>query len=279
MVKIFGVIGHPVAHSLSPVMHNAVFRSLKIDANYFSFDVEKNELQDGIKGAKALKFSGLNVTIPHKISVMKYLDIIDESAKIVNAVNTIKFDNKKTIGYNTDGIGAIKAIKKRTEIEGKKIFIFGAGGAARSIIFSALSNNAEISVYNRTEEKVDVINDEVMKKLNKRIKKVNLNNLKSELENCEIIINATSVGMFPDVNESIIDEKFMPEGKIVMDIVYNPIETKFLKYAKKRNCITIDGVDMLVYQGAESLKIWLDIEIKDDIIKIMKDAVIKELKK
>ncbi len=279
--KIFGVLGHPIEHSLSPVMHKAFFKEKKIDGYYFAFDVEDKNLGDAIHGADALKFCGLNVTIPHKISVIKYINEISEEANLINAVNTIKFDHIKNliIGYNTDGIGAIKAIEKNLNegIKGKKIFIFGAGGAARAIIFSALLNNGEISIYNRTIEKAELIRKEVTEKLNKRIKIAKNFDLKEKLKDSDIIINATSVGMFPNVDKSAINEDDIPKGKIVMDIVYNPIETKFLKFAKKRNCKVIDGVDMLVEQGAEALKIWLDMEPEEDLINIMRKAVIEKL--
>ncbi len=280
--KIFGVLGHPIEHSLSPVMHKAFFKEKKIDADYFAFDVDDKNLGNAIHGADALKFFGLNVTIPHKISVMKYINEISEEANLINAVNTIKFDYIKNliIGYNTDGIGAIKAIEKNLNegLKGKKIFICGAGGAARAIIFSALLNNAEISIYNRTSEKADLIRKEVKEKLNKQIKITKNFDLKERLKDSDIIINATSVGMFPNVDKSAINEDDIPKGKIVMDIVYNPIETKFLKFAKKRNCKVIDGVDMLVEQGAEALKIWLDIEADENLIGIMRRAVIEKLK-
>jgi len=280
--KIFGVLGHPIGHSLSPVMHKAFFKEKKINADYFAFDVDEKNLGDAIHGADALKFCGLNVTIPHKISVIKYMDEISEEARLINAVNTIKFDYVKDliIGYNTDGIGAINAIEKNLNdgLKGKKIFILGAGGAARAIIFSALSNNAEISIYNRTVEKAILIGNDVKEKLNKYLKVVHLKNLKDELKDNDIIINATSVGMFPNADECPINEYCIPKGKVVMDIVYNPIETKFLESAKKRNCMTINGVDMLVEQGAEALKIWLNMEPEEYLINIMKKSIIKKLK-
>ncbi|OQX21249.1 MAG: shikimate dehydrogenase [Candidatus Altiarchaeales archaeon A3] len=279
--KIFGVIGHPIEHSLSPVMHSAVFKEKKINADYFAFDVDEKNLCNAIHGADALKFCGLNVTIPHKISVLKYINKISEEAKLINAVNTIKFDYVENliIGYNTDGTGAIKAIEKNLNrgLKGKKIFIFGAGGAARAIIFSALQNNAEISIYNRTTEKAILIGNEIKKRLNKDVKIVENFNLKDELNDSDIIINATSVGMFPNVDKSVISKEYIPEGKVVMDIVYNPIETKFLKLAKQKNCKVIDGVDMLVYQGAESLKIWLNLQVDENLIGIMRKAVVEKL--
>lgn len=289
--KIFGIIGHPIRHSLSPVMYNVVFKEKNLNNVYIAFDVDKKNLKRSIEGAKALNFCGLNVTIPHKISVIKYLDRINGEAKLINAVNTIKFicknnddeNERMAIGYNTDGIGAIKAIEKNLNerTAGKKIFIFGAGGAARAIIFFASINNADVLMYNRTKEKAVLMQKEIKEKLNKEIKVVKKITLKDELKDSDIIINATSLGMFPDVDKSVINENnisCIPKGKVVMDIVYNPIETKFLKFAKKRNCKVIDGVDMLVYQGAEALKIWLNIEVDENLINIMKNVVVKVLK-
>lgn len=277
--KIFGVIGHPIGHSLSPVMHNAVFKEKNINAIYLPFDVDPSNLEYAIKGANALNFSGLNVTIPHKISVIKFLDEISDEAKLIGAVNVIKFD-KKIFGYNTDGIGAIKAIEEKIgKIKDKKIFIFGAGGAARAIVFSLILNGAEVVMTNRTLEKIEILKREIYEKLNKEIEVVPLNNKIEEiLKKCDVIINATSVGMFPNVNDSIIDENLIPEKKIVMDIVYTPLKTKFLKFAENKNCEIITGEKMLIYQAAEALKIWLNLS-PSDVVEIMKNAIIQELKK
>lgn len=276
--KIYGIIGHPIEHSLSPIMHNAVFKEKNINAIYLAFNVKN--LENAIKGAKSLNFSGLNVTIPYKIDVIKFLDEISEEAKLINAVNTIKFENDKISGYNTDGIGAIRAIEEKIKVKGKKIFIFGAGGAARAIIFQAILNGAEIYITNRTIEKAKILSEEVFKKLNKKIEVVkfennknnNIKNIKEILKECDIIINTTSVGMFPNVYDSIIDEDIIPENKIAMDIVYNPLQTKFLKFANNKGCEIITGEKMLIYQGAEALKIWLNLD-PSEIVEIMEKAI------
>lgn len=277
--KIFGVIGHPIEHSLSPVMHNAVFKEKNIDAIYLPFDVDKSNLEYAIKGAKVLNFYGLNVTIPHKISVIKFLDEISEEAKLIGAVNVIKFQNKKISGYNTDGIGAMRAIEEKIKIRDKKIFIFGAGGATRAIVFSSILNGAEIFITNRTFEKVENLKREIYEKLNKGIEVIPFKNdkIREILKECDIIINTTSVGMFPN-NDSIIDENLIPENKIVMDIVYNPLKTKFLKFAENRNCEIITGEKMLIYQGAEALKIWLNLD-PYEVVGIMEKAIMPKLDK
>ncbi|MDR1820462.1 MAG: shikimate dehydrogenase [Methanobrevibacter sp.] len=310
--KIFGVIGDPVGHSLSTFMHNAVFKELNLDCVYVPFNVGKENLIDAINGAKSLNIKGLNVTIPHKINVMKFIDEISPIAKMIGAVNTIKFENGKTIGYNTDGIGAIKPLKKLSSLKNKKIIILGAGGAARAVGFQiAISGIDELLITNRNmnnakflindlENKLNNLNTnnsnilknserlENLEKLNKSIdlnivsdfnKDIifnygNYNTIKEDIKDCDILINATPVGLHPNVNESPIDGNILQSDLIVYDLIYNPIETKLLKDAKTINAKTISGVKMLVYQGAESLKIWTGVDAPIDT---MERAVLSKL--
>ncbi|MDR2545522.1 MAG: shikimate dehydrogenase [Methanobrevibacter sp.] len=306
--KIFGLIGDPVGHSLSTFMHNAVFKELNLNCIYVPFNVRKENLIDAMNGAKSLNIKGLNVTIPHKINVMKFIDEINPIAKMIGAVNTIKFENGKTIGYNTDGIGAIKPLEKFSSLKNKKIIIFGAGGAARAVGFQiAISGIDELLITNKNTNNAKFLINDLENKLNdlntnsnilensERLERSdnsidfnmvsdfnkdiilnygNYNTIKEEIKDCDILINATPVGLYPNVNESPIDGNILHSDLIVYDLIYNPIETKLLKDAKTINAKTISGVKMLIYQGAESLKIWTGI---DAPINIMEKAVLSKL--
>ncbi len=289
--KILGIIGHPIKHSLSPVMHNAVFRELNLNCIYLAFDVENKKLGTTINAGKALNFLGLNVTIPHKISVIKFLDKVSREARFIGAVNTIKFENGKALGFNTDGIGCIRALEESgIGVRNKNILILGAGGAARAIAFQCLLEGADVSISNRTREKAIKLKDDIKRKLNKEIdildfnstakpsklrhQRCRINLRKEDLEGIDIIINSTSVGMHPKTNSTPLNSGLLNPDIAVMDIVYNPIETKLLKDANGVGCKTVNGVGMLVHQGAESLRILLDIKAP---IEVMKKVVIRKL--
>lgn len=273
--KILGIIGHPIKHSLSPVMHNVVFEKLKLNCVYLAFDVEKEKLGTTINSFGELNFLGLNATIPHKISVMKFLDKVSREARLIGAVNTIKFENGKAFGFNTDGIGCVKALEESgVRIKNKNILILGAGGAARAIAFQCLLEGADVSISNRTRENALELKEDIKRKLGKEIGVVDFNMRKEDLKGIDVIINATSIGMRPKTNSTPLNVSLLNPDIAVMDIVYNPIETKLLKDARRGGCKTVSGVGMLVHQGAESLRIWLGIKAP---IEIMKKAVIGNL--
>ncbi len=274
MEKRFGLIGHPVSHSMSSIMHNAVFKELNLPYTYELFDVSPENLALFMKNIKNL--NGLNVTIPHKINVIKYLDEIDKTAKFIGAVNTIKITNKK-IGYNTDGIGCIKALEEENIIiKNKNVLVLGAGGVSRAIVFQTINEKANISLTNRTKERAIELIKDVKNKTDYDINLVDFNSetLKKILPKIDILINATSVGMHPNINETPIPVNLLHKSLTILDLVYNPIKTKLLEAAEKINCKTINGAGMLVHQGAEALKIWLNIEPP---IEVMKQAILKKL--
>ena len=273
--NIVGLIGNPVEHSFSPFMHNAAFKKLNLNYTYLPFKVGDNELKNIIKGANSLNIKGLNVTIPHKINIMKYLDNLDPMAQLIGAVNTIDFSEMK--GYNTDGIGALRAIEDVTNINNKKLVIVGAGGASRAISFQFANTNLEnIVILNRDINKAKNLSQDINKaNLNVNTGFNSLNNLKTELSNADILIDTTSVGMSPNINDkAIASSDILHENLIVNDIVYNPLETVLLKEAKKANAKTISGLKMLIYQGAESFKIWTK---EDAPIATMEEAILKHL--
>ncbi len=272
--NVVGVIGDPVEHSLSPLMHNAAFKYLDLDYVYVPYHVKKDTLGSAISGAVSLDIKGLNVTIPHKTEVIKYLDSLDKSAELIGAVNTIKFHNDEAKGYNTDGIGAVKAVEEVSSVINKKVVILGAGGAARAIAFQIGLDGAEsIVIANRTVEKAVQLQGDLVKKLDANVKSIDLGEkLKKELSDADILINTTPIGMYPNVDqEPLVKAKMMYEGLIVKDCVYNPLKTGLIKEAEKCGAKTISGLKMLIYQGMESFRIWTGVnpplEIFENVLK------------
>lgn len=248
--QLYGIIGHPVRHSLSPIMHNNAFKKRKINAIYLAFDV--TNLEAAIAGIKALGIRGLSVTIPHKEAVMKYLDEIDDMAKRIGAVNTIINREGKLLGSNTDWLGAVRALEEVIALKGKKVLIIGAGGSARAICIGIRDKGANVHIANRTISKAKSLAylcgasfsgiDE-------------LNNISNDFD---ILINTTPVGMSPNEDKIIIDPKVLSNFKVVMDIVYSPVETLLLKEAKKRGCKTVSGLKMLLYQAIAQFELWIN---------------------
>ena len=271
--NVVGLIGHPVEHSFSPPMHNAAFNKLNMDYVYTAFDVNPNDLKTAIVGADALNIKGFNVTIPHKIEVMKYLNEIDEVAKLIGAVNTIDFKNLK--GYNTDGIGAIKAIGEVTNVKNKNVVIAGAGGASRAISFYLAKYGVDqLTILNRNVEKAQKLaNDVLDSELIDNVESDSINNM--NLSDADILINTTPVGMHPNVDDvPIAQAGDMHDTLVVFDAVYNPNETGLLKQAIEAGAKPVHGIKMLLYQGVESFEIWTG---KKAPIDVMQEALIKYL--
>jgi len=274
--RVCGIIGDPVEHSLSPAMHNAAFQTLKLDFVYVAFRVRKDKLREAIVGAKSLDIRGLNVTMPHKNAVMKYLDEIDPMARSIGAVNTILNDKGKLIGYNTDGIGALKALKENDiSLNGKKLLLLGAGGAGKAIAFHAAQEVEELKILNRTTSKAKDLAEVLRKKFGKKIDGNTLSATTiKELADADIVVNATSVGMHPKDDQSPIVPSWLRPSLCVMDIVYNPVETKLVKDARSVGAKVVSGVEMLVYQGAASFEIWTN---RPAPVKVMKQAILDKL--
>jgi len=275
--RVYAVIGDPVEHSLSPVMHNVAFEELNLDFVYVAFRVRKKELREAINGARSLDILGLNVTMPHKNAVMRYLDELDSTAKSIGAVNTILNHQGKLIGYDTDGIGALKALKENgITPKGKKLLLLGAGGAGKAIAFHAAQEVEELVILNRTPQKAKKLAEALRKEYNKKINGNTLSTeiIEEELNDTEILVNATSVGMHPDVNQSLVPPSLLKSDLCVMDIVYDPIETKLAKDAKAVGAKVVSGIEMLVYQGAASFEIWTN---RSAPVTVMKQAVLNKL--
>lgn len=272
--KVYSVIGHPVSQSFSPKIHNYLFEKYGIDAVYVSYDVDPDHVGEAINGIRHLGIMGTNVTIPHKIEVMKYLDEIDEKAKLFGAVNTIKNVDGKLYGYNTDGTGLTKSLKDASgeTMDGKKVLIIGAGGACRSIAIQlAIENAASIEIVNRSIEKaqsiVDTINEHFDTKAIATSKVITQKNI----DDVDVLINTTPIGMGTD--ESPIDTSLVPpKNMIIADAVYKPHETAFIKWGLKHDLKIAYGIQMLINQGVHSFSIWTGVtptlEDTQNILKI-----------
>ena len=269
--NVVGLIGHPVEHSFSPPMHNAAFQSLGMDWVYVAFDVNPKDLSSAIEGAKSLNIKGFNVTIPHKIEVMQYLDELDEVAELIGAVNTIDFKNLK--GYNTDGIGAVRAIEEVSSIKDKNVVVAGAGGASRAISFYLAKFGASsLTILNRNVDKAQSLaNDVLASDLIGDVKSDSISEINDYLSDADILVDTTPLGMDPHINdEPIATSENMHEDLVVFDAVYNPNETVLIKQAIKAGATPVYGIKMLLYQGVESFKIWTGMDAPIDV---MEDAL------
>ncbi len=259
MSKSFAVIGDPIDHSLSPNIHSAAFREMNLDSSYIAYRIPKGELEEGVEGLKKIKITGFNITIPHKIEMMKYLDKTDESCSLIGAVNTVSNTDGVLKGYNTDMDGFLDPFKKKKlNISGTKVLLLGAGGAARAIVAGFAKEKAKIiTIANRTIEKANTLS-EFAKSIGLDAVPVKIQDVGDTAKNYDIIVNATSIGL---QNEpSVISLKGINEKTIVYDIVYMPMNTDFIKKAKEENATIIYGYEMLLGQAVRAFEIWHGIE-------------------
>jgi shikimate dehydrogenase len=276
--RVCAIIGDPVEHSLSPIMHNAAFKKLGLNIVYVAFTVTATELKTAVLGAKSLGLKGLNVTMPHKNAVMNYLDEVDATAKSIGAVNTVLCNQGKLIGYNTDGDGAMAALQENgVDPEEKKLVLLGAGGAAKAIAYQAAQDVEELVILNRTADKAKKL-AEALKCFDAKVKAGTFSSevLEKELATADILVNATSVGMHPNVDVSPVPSGLLRSGLCVMDIIYNPLETRLLKDAKHAGAKVVSGLEMLIYQGAIAFEIWTNCPAPVDVMRV---AALNELKK
>ncbi len=277
--RICGVIGDPIGHSMSPVMHNAAFDKLGLNYLYVPFRVKKEELVKAIAGMRALNIRGLNVTIPHKVAVIPLLDELDPLAQRIGAVNTIVNDDGALTGYNTDATGFLQALlERKNEPRGKNVVILGAGGASRAISFILAERGAHLVILNRLLELdwAEELASRISQVFKKEVEALELNeeNLAKVLEKADILVNATSVGMKPNSDETPVSPDLLKPSLTVFDIVYNPLKTRLLREAEAAGAETISGVDMLVWQGALAFELWTGVKAP---VKLMKEEVIKGL--
>jgi shikimate dehydrogenase len=276
--NVYCIIGYPVKHSISPKMQTLAFHYLGINAVYVSFEVKQDKFKDAIEGLKVLGIKGFNVTIPYKVAILSYLNKLSYEASMVGAVNTVVNENTKLVGYNTDVKGAENAILKVDKDVKGKALVIGAGGAARACLV-ALKNLGinECVVLNRTLNKAEQLALDFKEKLNIKLNcfKLNSENLRREVKDANIIVNATSLGM--KGNEDLhIKHKWLSKEQIVFDVVYTPLRTRLIKEAEKANCKVVYGYEMLIEQGAEAFRLWTGKNAPKDV---MRKVVLEELKK
>jgi len=265
--KICMVIGDPIGHSLSPQMHNAGLKALGIDSElvFVACDVKIRDMSDFIKGVRAMGIAGVSATLPHKIEIMKYMDTVDETARKIGAVNTVVNDNGALKGYNTDWLGALIPLEKKTELKNKRVGLLGAGGAARAIIYGLKKKGSIITLFNRSLKNANTLAEEFA------CGACGLDSLEQVLD-MDILINATSVGMNED--KSPIDKKFLNKDHIVFDIIYTPKETRLIKDAKEKGAQVILGYEMLLYQGAQQFRLYTGF---DAPVEAMRKAILKNV--
>lgn len=259
--KICGLIGDPVEHSMSPAMHNAAFAASGLDFIYVPFRVEKERLREAIGGLRGLNIRGLNVTIPHKVSVIPFLDGLDELAEKIGAVNTIVNEDGRLTGHNTDAGGFLRALAESgIKPAGKKVVVLGAGGAARAIAFTLAGNGASPLIMNRKLEFGWAVSlaGQLEQAFNIKVEALELSeaNLEAALRRADILVNATSVGMSPNRNDTPVPRRLLKAELAVFDVVYNPRKTRLLTEAGAAGAVTISGLEMLVWQGALAFEMW-----------------------
>jgi len=279
--RVCALLGDPAEHSLSPCFQNAAFQHLGLDFIYLAFTVKAENLRNAILGVRSLGFHGLNVTMPHKISVIQYLDELDEDSEKMKTVNTILNRDGKLIGYTTDGIGALNALKyNNVNPRGKKIVILGAGGASRSVSFALAKEAEELVILNRTITRAKKLVSDLRRLIGecKRIRwgRLSDEDLQKEVSKADILINATPVGMSPDVDETPVNKRYLRPDLAVFDLVYHPLETRLLKEARMVGAKTINGLSMLIHQGAASFEIWTGVKAP---VEVMMKAAEEELKR
>ncbi len=271
--KLTALLGYPVKQSLSALMHNTAFAYLNLDYIYIPFDIEQEDLQTTVAGLKTLNFTGFNLTMPHKQEIMQYLDEISEEAKLIGAVNTVVKENSRLIGYNTDGKGYIASLKEeKIPVKNQKVVMVGAGGAAKSIAIQlAMEGVEKILLLNRTIEPAEEIANTITQNTRGcgvKVQEFNQNNLQKALKEANILINCTPLGMYSMEDRSIIeDESILRKDLVISDLVYNPAETKLLRQGKNRGCKTINGLGMLIWQGAFAFKLWTGKDMPVDVVR------------
>jgi shikimate dehydrogenase len=264
--KITGLFGYPVEHTLSPAMHNSAFKSLGLDYCYVPFPVHPDYLEDAVKAIKALNICGVNVTVPHKEKVIKFLDEINEEASFIGAVNTIVNIKGRLIGYNTDGRGFIQSLSESgISIEDKDILIVGAGGASRAISYYLSQKTKKLYLYNRNKDRAE----KLVQDLNKIHNNVSSIEDISNIEKFHIIINATPLGLKKE-DTLPFDTASLRRDQTVCDLIYK--KTRLLEEASQKGCATLDGKGMLLWQGVFAFELWTG---KKPQVEVMRNALME----
>jgi shikimate dehydrogenase len=274
---LYCVIGDPIEHTLSPALQNAAFQALKLDCVFLAFQVAPSQVEAALQGVRSLGLRGLNVTMPHKNAVIPFLDEVDETARFLSSVNTILNDNGKLRGFSTDGTGAHRALEENgADLAGKKLVLLGAGGAAKAIAYTLAREVDELVLLNRTPQKLGDLAEALNQKFHKKVTVASTSpeDIQGSLRDADILVNATNVGMHPNPDLSLVKPEWLKPSLVVMDIVYNPLETRLAKDAKAAGARVISGVEMLLYQGAASFELWTG---KPAPVEVMRKAALSQL--
>jgi shikimate dehydrogenase len=258
------LLGNPVKQSLSPLMHNAALKNMRVEGSYSAFCV--SDLASAMQGMKGMNIRGASITIPFKVAVMEYIDEIDDDALEIGAVNTIINDNGRLRGCNTDWLGLLLTLKKAMPVKNKTFVIIGAGGTARAAAYGIMKEGGFPVIVNRTLEKGKILSE----KLNCPFYSLS----ETGRINADCLINTTSVGMYPHQDKSPVKKSMLAGYKYVMDVIYNPLKTKLLADAVKQGCHILSGLDMFINQGAEQLRLWTG---KEPPRALMKKVILKGL--
>lgn len=282
---VYGVIGQPIGHSLSPVMHSYFLSYFRLKGVYAAFEVSPDHLQQAVVGLRALGLRGINVTVPHKQAILNHVDVIADDVRLLGAANTISNEDGKLVAYNTDPIGFSNSLDvRKNQFKGAHVVVFGAGGSARSVVY-ALSqlNVASIVIVNRSLERARVLADLARTAFGLKICHAiatDSSDVQEAIASAQILINCTSLGMSPQTETSpITDFSPITSRHFVYDLVYNPLETTFLQQARQQGAMVQNGLDMLIFQGLASLQIWTGewLELSADALRQLKLELQTEL--
>jgi len=279
-LKRFALLGEPLGHSLSPTLHKAIYRQLEIDdASYRAIELPQERLKSFFSGFRVGGFDGVNVTIPHKADVISLLDEVDSKAKVLNAVNCVNRTGNKLTGYNTDILGFAYTLRQNdVEVEGQNFLVVGAGGSAQAVGAVLAEGEAKsVQIINRTPERAEQLRDTIHA-INQSVDVTILADAADDsvAQQAQCIVNTTSLGMSPDVGDSPLAKGFFDDTKTVVDLIYNPQQTEFLKLAEKQGARTVNGIQMLVAQAVYSVEIWMGGNI---VAHVDMNALVRDLEK
>ena len=260
--ELTAAFGQPISENPTQVMVEAAYRHHDLDWRYLTIEVAPDGLEEAVKGAKAMGFQGFNCTIPHKVKVIEYLDGLGESASLMGAVNCVVRKDGQWIGENTDGKGFVESLRELTDPSGKNVVIFGAGGAARAIgVEVALAGASKITIVNRTVNRGEELTKLLDEKLPVDADFVPWDGVYAAPDDTDVLINATSIGLFPDVDARLdLDVSTLREGMVVADVIPNPPTTNLVRDARAKGCKVIDGLGMLVNQGVIGIRHWTGVD-------------------
>jgi shikimate dehydrogenase len=269
---ILGLVGNPVEHSVSPQLHNSLSARLGVDAVYIPFRVERDRLGDAVKGFKAVGLKGFNVTIPFKKEIIGYTDVCSDEVKMIGSANTVKIAGDRTYAFNTDAEGFARSFEQQTGafFGDKRVLLLGAGGTARSLALTIASRGAgKLTISNRTIERAREIAAAASANLGVQVEATGLDKLEDQafMDGFDIIVNTTSLGLYPNTEESPLSDRVRLHGEqVVYDVIYNPVRTKLLRQAEGFGCKAVNGMGMLFWQGILAYEIWMDVKIPGEVI-------------